>query len=513
MSSLSESLSEGAVLHSAQFLQTSLCISMTHAHVRIVGGESSWDRCEEDLLEEVQFLVCDQAGKKVLVNTTEKRYRLPGWFSDTAYYRNLDCMNAAVEDLFGSRYKFTVLQCIWQGQRRLELDDDFHVLERSIVTLECQEDMNPAPEGFEWVSISAADIIHSEKDAVHAIKQEFDLGMTGGSEFRVPWSNMGWYSHATQWMRTELGALDIDISENVVQLRASPWGTVLRGEAGIGQFYLKAGPWYCNEAAISLILSEVAPIQVQRPVVVDVRRNMFISSDYGETPKNIDSSTSDLAQLAKDLASLQKASVTKIDELVEAGVPVYRPGWAAEHLDELYEHKELSFMEDMSVRQELREYKETIRSALIDLDELTYGIPMTFVHGDLGENNVYRRGDGSGGFGFFDWDCAFIGLPFFDITDWSDNAEVAEPYLEEWLEYQSMDNLREALVLGRAMVHVFKSFRALYDLEYMEECCKQYCRLYLFRALETVTREMDHFISCKRRTMGYTTNDAAMLKT
>lgn len=102
-------------------------------------GESSWDRCVKEILEGVQFLVCNRAGRNVLLTEKDGAYRLPGWFSDNLYYKNIDAMNAAIEDLFGSVFRGSVLQCIWLWDKCFrDPKNELQVLQRSVVVLECQ---------------------------------------------------------------------------------------------------------------------------------------------------------------------------------------------------------------------------------------------------------------------------------------------------------------------------------------------------------------------------------------
>lgn len=86
-------------------------------------------------------------------------------------------------------------------------------------------------------------------------------------------------------MHEKLGALGLVTSKSLVQLRASLWVTVLRGNIEDKQFYLKASPCFCDEGARTCIMSESAPVLVCKPLVADRERGAFISSDYGENPE------------------------------------------------------------------------------------------------------------------------------------------------------------------------------------------------------------------------------------
>lgn len=452
----------------------------------MVGSETPRKCLLKDALDELQFLVCDASGQEVLLAQGERGHELPVWFSNDGYYRNMDNINSAAEDLFGTQFKFTMLQCIWNIEKDCTRDGEFFIVQRSVVVLECRDDVRSDLKDLRWVSISNADIKHGEKDAVNAIRQELKLLSHRSVKNRVPWANLGWYEKTTAWMRIALATFGVKLEENIVQIRVSPWGTVLRGISENGKFFLKASPCFCNEGVIASVLSDAAPNLVQKPLVLDKSSGMFIANDYGRTPQFL--SSSDLIQLMKDVATLQKASTSKIDELSKAGVPVYTVGWVAENLDKLFEHEELSLMDDTKLHEGLEEVKEVLRAGLLKLEDLTDGLPMTIIHGDLREDNIYRRADGSGGFGFFDWDCACVALPIFEIRFWFDREEVVEAYLDEWTEFQSKHNLREALKLGTNCFYALQSFRTIYDLQNMEECCRSYCRSYLFERIRLLKR-------------------------
>lgn len=124
---------------------------------------------------------------------------------------------------------------------------------------------------------------------------------------------------------------------------------------------------------------------------VNRERVMFISSNFGETPKDIRCSKEDLLELMKYLTALPKASVTKMDDLCESGVQLYSVGWVAGHLDDLFSHEELSWLGHFKTEQGLKDYRDIIRAGMRKLEELTDGVSKTFIHGGLQKDNMLSR--------------------------------------------------------------------------------------------------------------------------
>lgn len=147
-----------------------------------------------------------------------------------------------------------------------------------------------------------------------------------------------------------------------------------------------------------------------------------------------------------------------MDELRRVGLQTFEPGWLASNLDSLLEHEELSFMNDSEYLKKLKANKSKIIETLRELELVSEGLPMTLVHGDLMSSNVYRVSGEPGRFGFFDWDCAFIGHPLLDVLECDHEGEAMESYLEAWSDYQPVSRLRKSLPLLEAIVEIMCCF-------------------------------------------------------
>ena len=455
-----------------------------------VGGESSWDRCLQDTVGEVQFIVYDLSRKRIIVTEVDACLMLPRWFSQNTCCRDITQMKQAAVDLFGAQCVFTVLRCIWMDERECERNNCLYTLKRSIVVLECQHGMRLLDQDVLWASVIDWSVSHSEEDARCAIKEELEYVKNDIlPTFRVPWAQFGWYMKTVKWICEQLKQHCFVVTEPIGQLRVSPWGTVLRTQAESKRFYLKASPCFCNEAAINNILSNVAPLHVQKPLVVDTQANVYIASDHGDSIDISKLSDVDEVQMFIDLARLQKANISKLNELREAGVPIFETVWLAEHLDQLLDSTELSFMKEDEVLLKLRSKKEKIRKTLLELESLTEGLPMTVVHGDISSENVYPVNSNCRRFGFFDWDCAFIGLPLFDVLKLKANKSSQEAYLREWSVFHNdkvdcMNKLTTALSVAHKVSYIVVAFRAIYELSHMEKTSRAIHRFHVRLILE-----------------------------
>ena len=154
--------------------------------------ESSWERCERDDVEEIQFIVPDRDMKRVLAFPDGNDWRLLGLFFEGVYYANSSLVIELAKEIIGFSFPFTVLRCVWHRRKDFMQEDCEVTVMRSVVVLECQEEPVTTPKGSQWVCIGDVNIIYSEDEAQCVINRQLD-GISNGvvPELRVPWARPG----------------------------------------------------------------------------------------------------------------------------------------------------------------------------------------------------------------------------------------------------------------------------------------------------------------------------------
>ena len=398
--------------------------------------ESSRARCERDSVNEVQLLTFDVTHQYVLlVASGSDEWRLPGFLSDDACDSSIVHVCGAAKTVIGIEFPFIVLRHCYSEELSVETDDYSASMIRAILVAQCQEKSQRVPSGCSWVAITndhgagVVHVSHSEKGAEQAIRRELEQTIANVSPpRRVPWASAGWYPETFRKVREILHGHNLHVTGELVQIRASYRGAVLRIKTNESDYYLKCSASTSNDAGVTSIMSSVAPDLVAKPLFADVERRQMILADHGDETSMCGLDGEERTQLARDLACLHRASAKVLPDLLEAGLPCYSPLWMRENLNSIFECKELLSVLETEQRHKLSSIKVKLQDDLTEL--VDWEMPNCLIHNDTLDGNLTRKSADEGpGVRFFDFDSSFAGHPLFDV-DWC-NRETLEVYAQE----------------------------------------------------------------------------------
>lgn len=138
------------------------------------------------------------------------------------------------------------------------------------------------------------------------------------------------------WIDTTLATLDIVAHEPPRATKIRPWSSVGSVETGRGRLWFKANePALSFEAALLVVLADVAPDRIMRPLAHDATTGWFLTVDGG--PLGSDQPVTVAAALDA-ITEVQQASARHLDEVLAAGIPDRRPDALAAVLDHAIAH-------------------------------------------------------------------------------------------------------------------------------------------------------------------------------
>ena len=228
-------------------------------------------------------------------------------------------------------------------------------------------------------------------------------------------------------------------------VKVRPWATVWRAETDTGVFYAKQNcPGQAFEAALVVVLNDLAARHVVPLAGVDFGRGLFLAPDQGE-PLG-DGTIEDWCRGVAAGAQRQLEVSRYADHLVGAGLTVLAPadcpGYAERRLAELTLPHPPS-----ATRDDVRRWSDAVGAL---------GLPLTLCHNDLHGRNVFDR---DGELRFFDFADALVTEPLATLLvplnvlmnqldcapDDPRLRRVADAALEVWTEHASMTALRGVL--------------------------------------------------------------------
>jgi len=272
-----------------------------------------------------------------------------------------------------------------------------------------------APPAAQWIPIRLpmeGRFIESEDFvAVQTwMKNLGDRNSPGLSAFDKP----GWLLTLKEWVQNALQPFQMTLTGDFVQFNASASFSLIRFDTDGEAVWFKAvGKPNLHEFSISVTLARLFPEYLPSLLATQPACHGWLMADAGGLPLNAAKVSSAWKKAATALAALQTASVSSIDDLVEAGCRDLRVGTLLELVDPFLEviadlmQEQSKMPPPILSRQELSDLGRTLKTALRRLQSV--GIPDTLGHGDFNSGNILV---GSERCVFIDWAEAHVGHPF-----------------------------------------------------------------------------------------------------
>lgn len=229
---------------------------------------------------------------------------------------------------------------------------------------------------------------------------------------RAPWSRAGWYDEACAWIEHSLDAGGQSAPASIEQFRHWGISALMRVECPDSRYWFKAVfPHFAHEAAITQFLDRAMPGTVAPVVAIDVPNRWLLLEDVG--PESLSTNPVAHRPSIERLVGMQRAFVTRTDELVGAGCPrrplAMLPAALGAALADPVVRAVLD-LEPVRVDQLLAWLTDAV--ATID----AFGVPDTLVHGDFHPGNISIL---DGAPVLIDWSDAAVSHPLVDFVTWA----------------------------------------------------------------------------------------------
>jgi hypothetical protein len=294
--------------------------------------------------------------------------------------------------------------------------------------------------------------------------------MTGDATGWAPiWLAPSWRAQALAWIDDRLARLGRRRMGEVQQPHVRPWSTVMAVPTDAGTCWFKAsGPGTAYEAPLVQALAAWGTPMLLTPLAVDPERAWILLPDGGTRLRDAVNGTAGVDQWLQILpayAALQRGLASRVDALLELGVPDLRPAAMPGHFSELVDDPTSGLAEPDRARlgARLPEYADWCAALGAS------GVGPTLQHDDLHDGNVFAgpaAGPFSGGGDrIFDWGDAVVAHPFGTLLATlrsvasrdptlgrADLVRLRDAYLEPWTAEHSghalIETVRMALRVG-----------------------------------------------------------------
>ncbi|MFC3908730.1 phosphotransferase [Legionella dresdenensis] len=275
---------------------------------------------------------------------------------------------------------------------------------------------------------------------------------------------------AITWAINHLRENGYELEGTFIPVRIMPWSQVYCITTSQGTIYLKQ-----TTAVFSIEVGLLSYLTISFPQIlpklIGCNNNLhcLLMCDGGTPLRNFLQTTyqPELANKGLNIyCKLQQETSNKIDTLLALGVP----DWRLKLLPSLYLKllSEGTFLKNDGLKQieidNLKKLYSQVQELCHSLSQ--YSIPETIEHGDFHDNNMLLNNENT--LIINDWGDTVITHPFFSMTSFLDslsrnhniNADdpvaqnLTENYLNFWLKYESISNLKIAFELARRLNNI-----------------------------------------------------------
>jgi hypothetical protein len=322
-------------------------------------------------------------------------------------------------------------------------------------------DWNSSVHGFRPIRVDEVDeqeLTEPERATLHSI-------LAGESLNRGPFSRVGWIEEAKTWIQASVPDRMLEFSGDVRAFNAEGRFALVRFETAQGPAYwLKAtGAPNTHEFTVTKTLARYLPSYLPPLVATREDWNAWVMEDSGRRLSDTASLRS-FEHAISSLASLQKASVPHLEELMASGCLDQRMPILRAHLSEMTRYLAEIMAKQTSTKvpplpsERLHEIGDLLDQACAAVQSA--GLPDTVIHNDMNGNNVLFDGTRAV---FTDWAEASIGNPFFTFHHLLAQARSEDPtwapgltaaYKQHWRAVLSDAQIECALALTQPLAIV-----------------------------------------------------------
>lgn len=293
-------------------------------------------------------------------------------------------------------------------------------------------------------------------------------------------------------------------SEQPENVQHTPWSSVVRFVTSKGDVYLKHTPHLLVlEANVLQLLRDQFHASVPEVIVNNAQLDCFLMKDAGRPLREIlkKQFNAELFCRAINLfTSMQLSVADHVNHFIDIGVPDWRLNLLPELFAQLLKQKDL-LIEDGLSEKEIRKLKGYIPTVVNLCNELSgYSIKQSIVQPDFNDNNTLI--DEAQNITIIDLGEIVISHPFFSLLnglqqmekhhaltdDSSDYLKIKDACLNNYMVFESRDNLLNAFKLARPLWFIYG---ALAGLRLIEACGKS----------KILSYQHGKFISCLREFM------------
>ena len=301
----------------------------------------------------------------------------------------------------------------------------------------------------------------------------------GGEPLRAAWARPGGVTAAIAWADGELAMIGRPRVGPADQIKTWNLSSVLRLPTAAGYVWCKSvPPFLTHEGTIIALVGADEPALVPPLLASEPTSNTVLLADVpGED--DWDATEERLLTMVKTLVRLQARWATRIDELIDAGLPDWRAASLMRFVDALVSR---AGVRAQLTSDELRDLDAVVgdlpdRFAALD----ACGIPESLVHGDFHPGNW--RSDGRS-LVLLDWGDVGVGHPMLDMSSFEKyvpdeiQPRIRQAWIDAWRRerpgadparadalIEPIAALRRAVIYQRFLDHIEPSERPYHAVD------------------------------------------------